>query len=169
MLHIYYGKGKGKTSTLNGSVLRAKGANLKIAYFKFLKGRQSAEDKILVNLVDKFYRVQTISKFVVFMNEKERAQTYQETMKALEYIKKIKNEYDFLIFDEIIDLVDPTVQFLNSEQLIEFLKLFKNQEVLISGHSLPKNLIEIADLITCYKSEKHYYDQGIKAREGIEY
>jgi len=40
--------------------------------------------------------------------------------------------------------------------------------VIITGRYAPTELIEVADLVTEMKEIKHYYQQGVQAREGIE-
>lgn len=42
-IHIYKGEGKGKTTILNGMVVRALGNNLNVSYLRFLKNRPSGE------------------------------------------------------------------------------------------------------------------------------
>jgi|GEM_PF-929983 len=42
-IHIYKGEGRGKTSILNGMVIRALGNNLRVYYLRFLKNRPSGE------------------------------------------------------------------------------------------------------------------------------
>lgn len=169
MLHIYYGLGKGKSSSLNGAALRAKGAGLKIGFFKFLKGRISSEDSYLQKIADEFQKFQSIPKFVIMMNEAEKKQAQQEALVGLTYLKKQAQKYDVYFFDEIIDLTAKNVNFLSPIELAEFLACFKDKEVLISGHDLPANLAKQADLITYFKPEKHYFEKGIKARLGIEF
>lgn len=169
MLHIYYGMGKGKTSTLNGSAIRATGAGLKVLYAKFLKGRESSEDKIISNTVDKFIRVQSSEKFVIQMKQEEKNKTKQEVIKALKQITNEVNNYDVFILDEILDLIVDNVSLITEEELIEFLLEFKHKDILVSGHTITKKLKENADLITKFKAKKHYFDKGIKAKQGIEY
>ena len=41
-------------------------------------------------------------------------------------------------------------------------------ELVITGRNAPKELIERADLVTEMKEIKHYYEQGVMARKGIE-
>ena len=42
-------------------------------------------------------------------------------------------------------------------------------EVVLTGRYAPAELIEVADLVTEMKEIKHYYNQGVPAREGIEF
>jgi cob(I)alamin adenosyltransferase len=41
-------------------------------------------------------------------------------------------------------------------------------EVLLTGRHAPQELIERADLATEMREMKHYYQQGVTARKGIE-
>ena len=42
-------------------------------------------------------------------------------------------------------------------------------EIVITGRYATPGLIGYADLVTEMKEVKHYYQQGVKARKGIEY
>jgi cob(I)alamin adenosyltransferase len=42
-------------------------------------------------------------------------------------------------------------------------------EIVMTGRSATRELIELADLVTEMKNIKHPFDNGIKARRGIEF
>ncbi len=42
-------------------------------------------------------------------------------------------------------------------------------EVVITGRYAPKEIIDLADLVTEMKEIKHYYNEGVEARKGIEF
>ena len=44
-----------------------------------------------------------------------------------------------------------------------------NVEVILTGRRAPQPLIDRADLVTEMQELKHYYQQGVTAREGIEW
>ena len=77
------------------------------------------------------------------------------------------HQYDIIILDEInvavwFDLIAP-------EQVIELLnKRPKNVEFILTGRRAPEAFVEMADLVSDVKEIKHYYNQGVKARTGIE-
>ena len=41
-------------------------------------------------------------------------------------------------------------------------------EVIVTGRGAPDELLEVGDVVTEMKSIKHYYEQGVLAREEIE-
>ena len=45
----------------------------------------------------------------------------------------------------------------------------ESMEIVVTGRYAPKELIGIADLVTEMKEIKHYYQQGVEARKGIEF
>ena len=44
-----------------------------------------------------------------------------------------------------------------------------NTELVLTGRNAPPELVEIADLVTEMKEIKHPYNDGVSAREGIDY
>ena len=167
MIQIHYGFGKGKTSNLNGSAIRAKGAGFNPVIYRFLKGRHTSEDKLLESLKIGVNRVHFGDKFVMNMDESEKQELKKIILEALDEIRNSKA--NVLLLDEIIDLVK--VEMLTEDELVSFIKEINNEdrEIIITGHYELNKLFDIADLITKYDAEKHYFEKGVKAREGFEY
>ena len=167
MIHIYYGFGKGKTSTLNGSILRAKGAGFNPIVFRFLKGRLTNEDKIIKSLEIPLFSSHSSTKFVIQMNEEEKEIAKNEVMNQIDQIICKSKIHDFIVLDEFLDIV--YLEFITQKKMISILKkISKTSEVLISGHYELTEVFKIADLITYYDPKKHYFNRQ-KAREGIEF
>jgi cob(I)alamin adenosyltransferase len=89
---------------------------------------------------------------------------------ALKEAQRILDERvcDLLILDEVNVAV--------SLKLVEedvVLKLMDdkpdNVELILTGRGAPASFIEKAHLVTNMESAKHYFDQGVAAREGIEF
>jgi len=76
-------------------------------------------------------------------------------------------EYDIVILDELTIAL-----FLGLVGLEDILSLLRNKrpetEVVITGRYAPQELIEIADLVTEMREVKHYYQQGVLSRDGID-
>ena len=171
MLHIYYGMGKGKSSTLNGSAVRATGAGMKVVLFRFLKGRKTSEDDPLKKIGISVYKTQTSEKFVIQMSEKEKKKTKIELDEYIQKLRDIYQEFDLVILDEFLDLIVENVSLMTEEEIISILQEIKNdgKEIMISGHVKNDNIFQLADLITYYNPERHYFEQGQQARKGIEF
>lgn len=169
MIHIYYGYGRGKTSILNGSAIRAKGANMKVGVFRFLKGRETSEDSQLKKLDIPVFKFQSSEKFVIQMSVEEKFKARNEALAGMRYVITNKNKFDVIVLDELIDLTARNVNFITETDLIEFLQALGDKEILISGHDKHERVFEKADLITHLQPEKHYYEKGVTGRPGIEF
>ncbi|QHX35841.1 cob(I)alamin adenosyltransferase [Spiroplasma sp. TIUS-1] len=170
-LHIYCGEGKGKTSILNGSAIRAKGAGFNVEYFRFLKNRPTAENIILEKLgikIDSLYKFST--KFIWEMNEQEAEVFKTETYAGYLNVKKaLQNpKVDVILIDELLGAVENG--FISKTELINDLKnRLDHIEVLVSGRYSFNELDNLADLISVITPKKHYMNIGVSGREGIEY
>ncbi|MCX7806479.1 MAG: cob(I)yrinic acid a,c-diamide adenosyltransferase [Planctomycetota bacterium] len=74
---------------------------------------------------------------------------------------------DVLVLDEIN--IAMKLGLLDAGQVLETLRLKPaGMEVICTGRGAPRELVEAADLVTEMRNVKHYYDAGVKARDGIE-
>lgn len=165
-IHIYKGEGKGKTTILNGMVVRALGNKLNVSYLRFLKNRPSGEIAFFKNntkvKIESFY--ESSQKFFWEMEEKEKAILKQETNEGLQRLAILSqsDSIDLIVVDEILGCIQ--------NNLIKILKNKKpNIEIAISGRYASFALEQVADLISEVKPIKHYFEQGQIAREGIDY
>ena len=159
-IHVYYGDGKGKTTAAMGLALRAAGSGLDVLMFQFLKDNSSSERVILeqipnVTCLPGKDRVKFVSK----MNADEKARLKHYNNKALDEIIKFCGPFDVL-----------QLGVLSEEKLVEFLEHKpRGLEIVLTGHVVSDKVLELADYVTEIRKVKHPYDQGITAREGIEY
>lgn len=80
----------------------------------------------------------------------------------------ISVQYDVVVLDEANIAI--YYNLFTFGQLIDLLmKKQEETEIIITGRYAPVDLIELADLVTEMQEIKHYYTQGVQAREGIEY
>lgn len=169
MVQIFYGDGKGKTSALNGAAIRAKSVGMNVKVFRFLKGMETSEDQLLKDLGIIVTKINVGTKFVFQMNEDEKKQLKKFIDEIIFYIKTNIDKYEVIILDEFLDLAEKNVAMLSDKEIVDFVDSIKHKEVLISGHRKNKELLKNADLVTYFKKEKHYFDNGIKARKGFEF
>jgi len=104
------------------------------------------------------------------MSEEEKQKTkasHDEGLKnALALVEK--GQCDVLILDEAIDAHRLGV--LCAEMFEELINSKpKSLELVITGHDPDAGLIERADYVTQMVKHKHPYDEGVNARQGIEF
>jgi cob(I)alamin adenosyltransferase len=172
LIHVYYGDGKGKTTAALGLALRAAGCGKNVAVVQFLKGWTCGEHKALPQLenIMIFRGKPANGKFVRDMSDEEKLETKasqdESLKKALNLVSN--GQCDVLILDEVIDAHRLGV--LDTE-LFENLVYNKPDtlELVITGHNPDARILERADYVTEMVKRKHPYDEGINARQGIEY
>jgi len=158
-IHMYYGDGKGKTTAAVGQAVRAAGYGLQVLFFQFLKDNSSNERKILE-------RDQV--KFVSRMNGDEKAELRHYNNKALDEIVKFCTNFDVLVLDEALCAIHLNV--LSEEKIRSFLEHKpRGLEVILTGHEVSQDMLDLADYATMMMKVKHPYDRKVMAREGIEF
>ena len=66
--------------------------------------------------------------------------------------------------------MSPFYQIFSVEEIISVLNERKPWvEVVFTGRKAPHKLVEYADLVTEMRNVKHFFDNGVKARKGIEF
>ena len=175
LVEIYTGDGKGKTTAALGLALRAAGAGKKVLFYQFLKPLciESGERQVLnqgiagieINCLNRPWDMAKS-----FENKKETEQMQLAIKAALQKIAEAATNkiYDCIILDEIVLCISKGLaQIEDIKKIIES----GNQviEIVLTGRGATRELIEIADLVTEMKNIKHPFNNGIKARKGIEY
>ncbi len=171
LLMVNTGDGKGKTTCALGLMMRAAGRGMKCAMIQFMKSKtdrygehESAE------LLD--IEVHTMGDGFTWdtKNPEQDIKTSEETW-ALCVEKMRSEEYDLLVFDELVYVLD--YEFLDLQIILEEIKSVRekqpNLHIVVTGRNAPPELIEAADLVTEMKEIKHPFHAGIFAQQGIEF
>ena len=166
-IHVYTGEGKGKTTAALGLAIRAAGAGYKVFLAQFAKGGRYSE----LNALKRFDDLITVEQFGLgrFINGKP---TQSDIEAARNGLKKLRNivasgEYKVVIMDEANIAV--YYNLFSTEELINLVdQKAEKTELIITGRHASPEIIKKADLVTEMKAVKHYYNEGVKARIGIE-
>ena len=158
MLHLYCGNGKGKTTAAMGLALRAAGRGKRVVIAQFLKGADSGERLALP--------VPDAVKFSFRMSEDERRSEAQRYQDLLKLISRTARGCFLLVLDEACAAVNTGL--LPLEDLLACLDSLEC-EVVLTGRDPAPELMERADYITSMEAVRHPFEQGITAREGIEF
>ncbi|HWQ80194.1 MAG TPA: cob(I)yrinic acid a,c-diamide adenosyltransferase [Anaerovoracaceae bacterium] len=165
-IQIYTGNGKGKTTAALGISLRALCAGNKVFFGQFMKGQDYSEKKAC-----RFLPGLTMEQFggLCFINGAPTEKDISDAKAGLERMREIlpSGEYDVVVFDEVNTAL--FFKLLTVDEVLEVLDLKpENTEVILTGRYAPREIIDRADLCTEMKEIKHYYNEGVGAREGIE-
>lgn len=168
-IHVYYGHGKGKTTAAMGQVIRAAGSGLQVLVFQFMKNNSSSERAVLETIPNiTCLPGRDKVKFYSQMNGPERVELKRYNSKALDEIVKFCGPFDVLLLDEVLCAVQLDV--LNEDKLLSFLEHKpRGLEIILTGHEVSEKVLKIASYATEMKKVKHPFDEGLTAREGIEY
>ena len=166
-IHLYTGNGKGKTTAAFGLALRAVGAGKRVFIGQFVKGMHYAE----LNSIKRFPEIE-LKQYGLdcFIVNEPTPDDIDAARVGLAEVSKIiaENKADMLILDEICIALH-----YHLFDIAEVIELLKNKpeemEIVLTGRYAPLELYDIAYLVTETTEIKHYYNQGVEARKGIEF
>lgn len=174
LVQVFWGNGKGKTTSAIGTALRACGSGASVHLVQFMKNGSGDPE------IDYPGELRALEKFESFsfkrfgtgswvIGKKQEEEHIEKVKEGLEYLKSCFGKYDIIIADEILYAVQ--LGLLKEYDIIQLIKEKpKNQELILTGSHKPLPLVfELADLVTEIRKIKHPYDKGIMARKGLEY
>lgn len=171
LIQVYTGEGKGKTTAAVGQAVRAVGRGYKAFLVQFLKkdkgsGELLSLEKLGVRVVSKEGECRSLSE----ISEEEREKIRHKWNDLLDQLKEEvdRGECDLLILDEVN--VALHYGLIDEEKVLKFMREKPTcLELILTGRYAPGDIVKQADLVSEIRKVKHPFDQGIKARKGIEY
>jgi len=169
-IQVYTGNGKGKTTAALGLALRAAGRGMRTYMAQFMKkgeyGELLAASRHLAGLV-------TIEQFgLPEFHHREQGVSAVEIRAAEAGLSAataalVGGEYQIVVLDEINTLlhfqivpVEPVLRLMDARPA--------GVELVLTGRYAPQAVLDRADLVTEMKEIRHYYQEGLQARTGIE-
>jgi len=169
---VYTGKGKGKTTAALGIALRSVGHGLKVVMIQFIKGEwYYGELTSSKRLEPQFEMIAAGKGFVGIIDDDHPIEDHQiAAQQAIALAKKklSDNICDVMILDEINYAIK--LNLLSIQDVLGIIKTKHEKTTLVlTGNYAPKEIIDVADLVTEMKNIKHPFQSGIKAKKGIDY
>ncbi|MDX9833958.1 MAG: cob(I)yrinic acid a,c-diamide adenosyltransferase [Desulfobulbus sp.] len=166
-VQVYTGDGKGKTTAALGLALRAAGAGLRVYFGQFVKNADYSEIKALERLSDCI----TVRQFGrgCFLLTEPAQEDREAARQALDGISVAlaSGDYDLVVADEANVAV--ALGLIEAADLVALIDQRPPQvELVLTGRGAPDAVLARADLITEMRCVRHYYDQDVLARKGIE-
>ncbi len=166
-VHVYTGEGKGKTTAALGLALRAAGAGWKVLIAQFAKSRDSSELAALERFAD-LITVHQYGRGGFITGAPEPADVDRARRGLAECNEAIASgEYSLVILDEANVAVKLGL-FSVDELLAVIDGRPRGVELVITGRDAHARVINQADLVTEMREVKHYYNDGVDGRKGIE-
>ncbi|WP_164662267.1 cob(I)yrinic acid a,c-diamide adenosyltransferase [Tropicibacter sp. Alg240-R139] len=165
---IHTGKGKGKSSSAFGVVVRALGWGQKVAVVQFIKGKWKTGERRFFEEHGQVTWHTMGEGFTWDTQDKDRdiAAAQAAFGKAADLIAS--GDYDLVVLDEIN--IALRYEYLSVEQVIEALdKRTEKTGVILTGRDAPQPLCDYADLVTEMTEIKHPFKAGIKAQRGVDF
>jgi cob(I)alamin adenosyltransferase len=166
-VQVYTGNGKGKTTAAFGLALRAAGAGLRVFIAQFIKGTHYSELKAF----ERFADLITLQQYGIgcFIVGSPKPEDYEAARRGLVEIKAVVagGSYDVVILDEIN--IATHYKLLSVPEVLEIIECrAPGVELILTGRYADERILERADLVTEMLERRHYYQQGVQARTGIE-
>ncbi len=166
---IFTGDGKGKTSAALGIALRALGRGQRTAIFQFMKDCGRSGEQMLDRKAIPLIEVHAFGAgfFMEGGDPAPHRKAAEEAWRAAEK-ELASGSADIVVLDEISHAVNHGL--ISAEQIVRSLSSRRSGlHVVLTGRSMPRDLIDVADMITDMKEIRHPYHTGRGPVEGIDY
>ena len=168
-IHVYTGNGKGKTTAALGLAFRAMGRGMRSYIAQFMKGVEYGELAAAAQVAPWI----TIEQFGADSRDCVHPQYSDADVElARNGLKRVEQEmlsgaYRIVILDEI-----NVAGYYNVVTIPEVLQCIRKKphevELILTGRYASEEVLKAADLVSEMVEIKHYFQQGILARDGIE-
>lgn len=168
------GNGKGKSSSAFGMVMRALGYGYKVGVVQFIKGEMLSGEEIY--LKERYLKEQNPN--VVFYqmgtgftwDTQDRSGDIAAAKKTWEISKELlaDDSVYLVVLDELTYML--AYDYLDEDEVLSALKNRpEKQSVVVTGRGGGAKLQAIMDTVSEVKDIKHAFNDGIKARKGVDF
>ncbi|MEJ2394414.1 MAG: cob(I)yrinic acid a,c-diamide adenosyltransferase [Candidatus Thiodiazotropha sp.] len=166
---VHTGDGKGKSSSAFGVAFRAAGWGLQVLVVQFIKGEWKTGEQQAATHFDNIEWHALGDGFT--WNTQNPEQDRKTSRDIWEFCQqKIRSQhYDLVVLDEINYCCG--YGWINGAEIADFIRREKPpwMHLLLTGRKAPAEVIEVADTVTEMRKEKHAFDTGISAQQGVEF
>jgi cob(I)alamin adenosyltransferase len=165
---VITGNGKGKTTSAWGTVARSLGYGYQVAVTQFIKGTWDCGERdifsenpnLTVHVMGTGFTWETQDRE---LDTQACRQAWDNTLPHL-----TDPNVHLVVLDEITYMMK--YGYLSLEEVLDALKNRPvNQSVILTGRAANKDLQDYADTVSEVKDIKHAFNDGIKARKGIDW
>ena len=147
---VYFGNGKGKSSSAIGHAICAAGMGESVAIIQFLKGNNQKEIEFLKRLEPevRLFSFEKNAEFFEELNKEQRQEEIQNIKNGLGFAKKVlvTGESTILVLDEILGLLEKGIVTLDDIKMLIDAK-DEETELILTGTYMQKELVQYVDAV----------------------
>jgi len=166
---VHTGKGKGKSSSAFGVVIRALGWGHKVGVVQFIKGKWKTGERLFFDKFDTGVSWHTMGDgFTWDTQDKDQDTRAAQAALAKASDMMASGEYDLIVLDEIN--IAMRYDYVTVDQMLAALDgRDAKTGVVLTGRDAKPEICDYADLVTEMTEVKHPFKAGIKAQRGVDY
>lgn len=174
---VYTGESKGKTSASLGLLIRALGADWRVAYVQFIKLWEVSEHRFIKRIAPLFEEKLTFYKGGAGFFDAGELSSKASKQEHLEHARATydftfecasSGDYDLVICDEINNAVHDGLLTENDlEKLLD--DRSAKTSLCLTGRNFPEHLLAKVDIATDMTKLKHHFDDKYLANKGIDF
>jgi len=169
LLIVNTGPGKGKSTAAFGLALRMLGHNRRVGVVQFIKGAWQAGERDALARFDDLIEWHTMGEGFTWETqdlERDIAAAERAWSKVVELMAD--DTISLLVLDELN--IALRYKYLDLAMVVDALtKRRPDLHIVVTGRNAKPELMEAADLVTEMGQEKHHFQAGVKAQQGIEF
>ena len=169
LLIVHTGKGKGKSSSAFGMVMRCLGHGMKVGIVQFVKGAWDTGEARLLAKFPELCEIKTMGEGFTWETQ-DRARDVAAAERAWAESKRMlaDESYRMVVLDELNIVL--RYEYLALDPVLETLAARPPlQHCVVTGRNAPQALLDACDLATEMTLLKHPFRDGIKAQAGVEF
>ncbi|WP_408900846.1 cob(I)yrinic acid a,c-diamide adenosyltransferase [Photobacterium piscicola] len=164
---VITGNGKGKSTSGFGMIARAVGHGQQCGVGQFIKGTWDCGERNLLQQHGVIFSVMATGFTWETQNKAADTLAAQATWSDCKAMLA-DNTLDVVLLDELTYMV--TYDYVDLDEIINAINARpSHQTVIITGRAAHRRLIDIADTVSEVRNVKHAFEQGIKARKGVDW
>ena len=163
------GDGKGKSTAAFGTIIRALCWGHSVAVVQFIKGNWKVGEREFFKRFDDLVDWHTMGEGFTW-DTQDRERDIAAATAAWQTAQKLmqSGDYDLVVLDELNIVL--RYDYLDVHDIVDGLKQRDNRtSVVITGRNAKQPLMDYADLVSNIEVVKHPFDNGIKAKRGLDF
>ena len=172
---VITGDGKGKTTSAIGASVRAMGRGLKVLFYQFIKSKDAEYGEHLFFDENKKMNIVRLGLGCKkdFKYDDKDIEAAVKGLKMIDadissYIKNSSNKKEVMV---VLDEISYPVMWnwFEAKDVVRLMDKYADTHFILTGRTMPQELIEVADTVSTVHENKHAYQNGIQAQKGIEF